>query len=317
MRYTRPGLSISLGIVLAASFTGSASAATLDPTTSGTLIVSEQTATSLTTVAIDPATGSVTGTVANGLQGIYSFNGKQVAYVYDNGPCVQQPEGGCAWQPDVMTSNADGSNAQILVHAIAGDAGDTYADDPDWSPTGKQIAFDSPQGMEVVNTDGTGLGVLNQGLGAHPKFSPDGGQIAFLQQSAYVASDGSTQYGTDVYLLDLATASVRALTTDHQAWMTPVAWSPDGTRIAYATQDSVVIVNVTTGQATTVYASADNPGGPAYPQTPVFSPDGSQIAFAATDQTAGTPGIYAIDSDGSNLRQIGNGINGVLTQWTE
>jgi Tol biopolymer transport system component len=70
-----------------------------------------------------------------------------------------------------------------------------HADDPAWSPDGKDIAFQSPemaQGVEqsiyTIHPDGTGLTKLTSGMGAtpegyqgsnHPSWSPDGGQIVF------------------------------------------------------------------------------------------------------------------------------------------
>ncbi|MFJ5033377.1 TolB family protein [Streptomyces sp. NPDC088560] len=312
MRLSRPGLSISLAVALSLPVIGSASAATLDSTTNGSLIVSA----GQTTVAINPAGGSVTGTVANGQQAVYSSDGKRIAYLYDNGPCVQQPEGGCVWQPDLMTSNADGTNQQLLVHAIQGegDATDDYVIHPDWSPNGKQIIFDSPHGLGMVNTDGTGLQTLTDG--GDGKFSPAGGEIAFIRDTSYVAADGSTQYGPDVYVMDLATRAVVQVTTDHQAWSTPLTWSPDGTRIVYATQNGLNAIDVATGQVTNLVDPTTWPTGLTDVQTPVFSPDGSQIAFSGYDPNAGVQGIYAVNADGSNFRTVA-ATGGTLTEWTE
>jgi Tol biopolymer transport system component len=59
----------------------------------------------------------------------------------------------------------------------------------------------------------------------NPTWSPDGRMVAFTGMKAGL---------TDLYVVDLDTSAVRALTDDPFADMQPV-WSPDGQRIAFAT----------------------------------------------------------------------------------
>jgi dipeptidyl aminopeptidase/acylaminoacyl peptidase len=87
-----------------------------------------------------------------------------------------------------------------------------------------------------------------------PSISADGRLVAFVQD----------RDSSDVYLLELADGSVSRLTTGRQPmpyWedMTPVV-SPDGTRVAYTDQGTVVVVAVSGGPPREVCAG----GGPAW-----------------------------------------------------
>lgn len=316
MRVSRNALlSISLAVALGQQLVGSAaSAATAGSSNiSGHLIVSMY---GNGTESVDASTGTVSGTIASGPEGIYSPNQQQLAYLADNGPCVPEPEGGCAWQPDLMVSSASGANPRILVHAIQGEAGpeDAFVTDPTWSPDGKQLYFDSPTGIGRINADGTGL--ENLVSGTDPEVSPDGSQLAFEQATLYTAPNGTNQYGEDLYLLNLATGSVRQVTTDHQLQTTRPSWSPNGQNIVYATQTGLDVANAGTGQIATLYDSGTAPVHLTSIQTPVYSPNGSQIAFSGYNTTSNTTGLYMVAADGSSLHEVAES-GGIVTEWIE
>ncbi len=109
--------------------------------------------------------------------------------------------------------------------------------------------------------------------------------------------------GTDLIQLDPSDAgSLVPLVADGQA-NTQAAWSPDGTRIAFA---------ATVGGNTDIYA-ADADGqnviriteAPEADQEPAWSPDGGTIAF--TSLRSGTPQIWAMNADGTGVRQLTTG----------
>jgi Tol biopolymer transport system component len=70
------------------------------------------------------------------------------------------------------------------------------------------------------------------------------------------------------------------------------AWSPDGRRLAFATDTMVRVVDADTGAAIASYPNM---------HAPVWSPDGRRLAFAANDASAGW-GLYV--ADGSQPREI-------------
>jgi Tol biopolymer transport system component len=90
------------------------------------------------------------------------------------------------------------------------------------------------------------------------------------------------------------------------------AWSPDGSQIAFDSekdgQDQIWVMNADgTGlhQVTTYEPSQ----GSAINDAPSWSPDGSEIAFNCYDSLSGFHNLCVINSDGSNVRQLTDGIN--------
>jgi dipeptidyl aminopeptidase/acylaminoacyl peptidase len=112
--------------------------------------------------------------------------------------------------------------------------------DPQISPDGKTIAivvsranlkedrYDTE--LDVVDVASHALRVMTrerQGLGS-PRWSPDGGEIAFLAQ------DGDKK--SQIYLIDLAGGDARQA-THAKTSISLLAWRPDGQALAYAAPD--------------------------------------------------------------------------------
>jgi Tol biopolymer transport system component len=102
------------------------------------------------------------------------------------------------------------------------------ADTPTWSPGGKWIAYAGDGGLTEVLSDGSGKRTLLRGDVAFPTWSPGGVGIAFEQQSGRTVS---------IRELDTHNGRVR-LIERHQGSAGPLAWSPDGTRLAFTVQRS-------------------------------------------------------------------------------
>jgi len=79
------------------------------------------------------------------------------------------------------------------------------------------------------------------------------------------------------------------------------AWSPDGTRIAFASNSGLTRYDIFVASADG--SSVTRLGGTAADDSqPSWSPDGSQIVF--TSQATGDGDLYVMNADGSNLRRL-------------
>lgn len=120
----------------------------------------------------------------------WSPDGRRIAFaVYDPPPDASGVGG-------IYVMNADGSDVTQLTH-------DPADENPDWSPNGMKIAFDSAgRGtgfIWVINADGTGLTQLTNNVNPafretyddNPVWSPDGTKIAYASNRVLATSQPS------------------------------------------------------------------------------------------------------------------------------
>lgn len=110
----------------------------------------------------------------------------------------------------------------------------------DWSPNGQSLALNFAKeilgdsvGEDVqlwlIQKDGSAP-ILLAHKAYGPMWSPDGRYIAFIRREAY---EGPAP--ADLWLLDVATSTeIRLTQFDDRRYVTSVAWSPDGQRLAFA-----------------------------------------------------------------------------------
>jgi hypothetical protein len=143
----------------------------------------------------------------------------------------------------------------------------------------------------------------------NPTWAPDGQSIAFT---------GMSRGLTDLYVFDLRSSTVRALTTDPYADIQP-AWSPDGRFIAFATDRftsaldnlqfgayRLALIELASGKIQPIE-------GPAVGKTinPQWAPDSRALYFISDRD--GVSNLYRVDLAGglSQLTALSTGISGI------
>ena len=177
------------------------------------------------------------------------------------------------YQQGVWTVNPDGTGDRQLT---------TQGYSPVWLPDGTRIAYNGNNGISVMNADGTNQQSLATGIDAW-KASPDRTRIVF----SALPIPYTSQPHSGIWIMDTDGTNQHPLTT-HRA--SNLAWSPDGTRIAYSQfQKGVWIMNAdgTNQQQLTTHG-----GGPAW------SPDGTRIAYN------GNNGVWIMNADGTNQHPL-------------
>jgi Tol biopolymer transport system component len=138
---------------------------------------------------------------------------------------------------DIYMIDADGSNQINLTKTPEID--ERY---PDFSPDGSQLCFfnsgygrplSSDSGIYVMNIDGSNPSrLIKEGRATQCDWSPDGTKIAFT--SIYDSINSTAQVSDEeVYVIN-ADGSGRTNLTTNSVSDLHATWSPDGTRIAFA-----------------------------------------------------------------------------------
>ena len=155
----------------------------------------------------------------------------------------------------------------------------------------------------LVNADGTGYQQITnvQSHNYYPVYSPDGSSIVY-------ASNQNGGY-FDLFLFIFEGSRLLRLTENIGNTLSP-SFSPDGSRIVFVNRAaegpaSLWTVEVTGKNPKLLYA------GPNTIVSADWSPDGKTIAFAMAVGSPNAYEVFLMDSDGTNVRQLTNGLPGI------
>ncbi|MBI2486449.1 MAG: PD40 domain-containing protein [Deltaproteobacteria bacterium] len=155
--------------------------------------------------------------------------------------------------------------------------------------------------LYIMDYDGYAIRKLtnHRALLLSPNCSSNGTKIVFNSDKVW---------DQDLYVLNLVpsvkeTRLTRGFRLDQSA-----EWSPDGSKLAYSSNGDIFVANASGKGAVNIT------GTRAIEVSPTWSPNGRQIAFVS--DRSGSPQVYVMNSDGTNVRKISTGSYNTDPSWS-
>ena len=197
---------------------------------------------------------------------------------------------------EIWTMNNDGTGQrQVTTLGLSTEAA--------WSPDGSRIAFFGPSAPNLgdiftIHPDGTGLTqITHTGLDYEPGWGPDGSRMVFTSSR----DDNTSSLGGEIYVMNADGSGQTRISNDDYEDLDG-AWSPDGSKIAYARWDTdvsdernhmqIFVMNPDGSGQTPLTDLSSNSSAPAW------SPDGSRIAFSS--DRSGAREVWVMNAGGGN-----------------
>lgn len=176
------------------------------------------------------------------------------------------------------------------------------AQDPAVAPSGSRLAYESTaSGMPEIDVSDLRLAsphavATAPGGQSEPAWSRDGTRLAYVsgQLGLHTGVGVSNSFGT-IFVSSAEGGGPRQVTPDDAFYGEP-AWSPDGNRIAYATDRdgywAIYTTSLTGGAKPRMLTMAGEA------QWPTWSPDGTQIAYQYSRTLGGEDSIWVMGANG-------------------
>jgi Tol biopolymer transport system component len=193
---------------------------------------------------------------------------------------------------EVATAGSQ-TDEDLGIMTIVDDGSHNYHAQP--SPDGRFVAFDSDRdgerGVYVANRDGSQVRrVSGAGYAAVPTWSRNNEWLAYIRAEADKPSVWN------LWVQPAAGGSARRVTNYSYGQTWAASWFPDHRRIAYSHEDTLMVMDLQTGEATRYRTPVKGQ----LVRTPAVSPDGTKIIFQVFGH-----GAWLLDlADGSMQRVL-------------
>ena len=185
-----------------------------------------------------------------------------------------------------------GQAGEVRVATVLRDGAANYH--ASLSPDGEWMAYDSDRdgtrGVYVARSDASDARkVSGHGYAAVPSWSTDGRRLAFVKAEA------RRPRVWNVWVADLETGALSRVSRHAvgQAWR--ASWFPDGDRLAYSVEDTLVIASLRDGSSRVLRS----PRRGRLIRTPAVSPDGKWIVFQVYRD-----GVWLLNVSNGSMRRV-------------
>jgi Tol biopolymer transport system component len=217
-----------------------------------------------------------------------------------------------AWSPDgTRIAFARDEQGERWVYVMDASGGTVTrlqpGEEPSWSPAGDEIVYVGPNGLTVMNADGSDARPIKDdgpgGPGGSPTWSPDGTQIAFLR----VPIDDEFGFAY-LYVMDVDGGSVHHISdTAILDYRGGIAWSPDGEQILFTGSDwELHSVRADGTQERILTDDASKRAGvvSGISVDPAWSSDGRFIAFIRNPAAGEDREVFTMRADGTEVERV-------------